>query len=229
MILTIAAIEDSQRLDYIQRRLAALEWRDGRATAGRAARRVKRNQQANMHDPVGQELHAAIMELIADHPVIKAAARPRRFTRLMISKTHDGGHYGPHVDNAFMDAPTYGGGARLRSDLSFTLFLTPPQDYDGGELVVHSNSMAQRIKGEAGQLVLYPSSNIHEVTPVTRGERIVCVGWIESLVADPTQRELLFDLENLRVSLRQSLPADALELLMLDKSIANLLRMWGAA
>lgn len=222
MILSITAIEDTQQLAVIRKRLEALEWRDGRATAGAVARQVKRNEQAVMNNDVGRALEAALMPLIAENPVVKAAARPSRFTRLMISKTRDGGHYGPHVDNAIMAV----GDARIRTDLSFTLFLTPPEDYEGGELVIHSSGMTQSIKGEAGQLVLYPSSSIHEVTPVTAGERIVCVGWIECTIADPTRRELLFDLENLRVSMRQSYAANSPELLTLDKSIANLLRMW---
>ena len=225
MILTISAIDDSEKLAYLQRRIGALEWRDGRATAGKIAGAVKRNEQAIMSGSVGQELEQELIPIISANPVVKAAARPRRFTKLMISRTQDGGHYGPHVDNAIMG----GGNTKMRSDLSFTLFLTPPSEYEGGELVVHTNSMEQRVKGEAGHLVLYPSSSIHEVRPVTSGSRIVCVGWIESLIADPTQRELLFDMENLRASLRQKLDPNSLELLMLDKSIANLMRMWGRA
>jgi PKHD-type hydroxylase len=135
------------------------------------------------------------------------------------------GRYGAHVDNALMGK----GAQRLRTDLSFTMFLTPPGEYEGGELVIHAAGMTQEMKGEAGYLVLYPSGSIHEVKPVTRGERIVCVGWIESLVADAGQREMLFDLENLRAALRQKLPAQSAELLTLDKTIANLLRMWARA
>lgn len=224
MILTISAIEDSSKLAFLQRRIEALEWRDGRATAGKVAKAVKRNEQAIMTGAVGAELQDELLPLISKNPVVKAAARPRRYTKLMISRTSNDGFYGPHVDNAIMGT----GGARLRTDISFTLFLNNPEDYEGGELVVHSSSMAQSIKGKAGQLVLYPSSSIHEVRPVTSGQRVVCVGWIESLISDPTQRELLFDLENLRVSLRQKLDANSIELLTLDKSIANLLRMWGA-
>jgi ADP-ribose pyrophosphatase YjhB (NUDIX family) len=99
-------------------------------------------------------------------------------------------------------------------------------EYAGGELVVHTAGMTQEVKGEAGHLVLYPSGSIHEVRPVTRGERIVCVGWIESMIADGARREMLFDLENLRSSLRRQLPSQSAELLTLDKTIANLLRMW---
>ncbi len=222
MILTIAAIEDGAKLAALQRRIDALTWRDGRATAGKVASAVKDNQQAVMTDPVGQEIHDQLLPLISNNPVVKAAARPRRYSRLMVSRTADGGHYGPHVDNAIMGSEK----AKLRTDLAFTLFLTPPEEYEGGELVVHTASMASQIKAKAGQLVLYPATSIHEVRPVTKGERIVCVGWIESLVPDQARRELLFDLENLRASLRQKLDANSIELLTLDKNIANLSRMW---
>ncbi|MEM9501644.1 MAG: Fe2+-dependent dioxygenase [Pseudomonadota bacterium] len=223
MILTIAAIEDNVQIDRLRAGVAELSWRDGRATAGTVAKQVKRNEQAVLSDDTGKRLCNQLSKIISGNPVVKAAARPKRFSNLMISKTTDGGRYGPHVDNALMGT----GEARLRTDLAFTLFLTPPKDYDGGELVIHAAGMTQRVKGEAGELVLYPASSIHEVRPVSGGERIVCVGWIESLIADATQRELLFDLENLRATLRQSLPPQSAELLTLDKSVANLLRMWG--
>ena len=222
MILTISAIEDETKLAALQRRIDALTWRDGKATAGKVASAVKDNLQAVMTDAVGKEIHDKLLPLISGNAVVKAAARPRRYSRLMISKTADGGHYGPHVDNAIMGSEQ----VKLRTDLAFTLFLTSPDDYEGGELVVHTASMASQIKGKAGQLVLYPATSIHEVKPVTQGERIVCIGWIESLIADQAQRELLFDLENLRASLRQKLDANSIELLTLDKNIANLVRMW---
>lgn len=222
MILVINALSDPDRLAAIQERIALLEWRDGRETAGVVAREVKRNEQAAMDSTAGRALQEELTRLVTDHAVVTAAARPRRLSPLLISRTGVGGCYGPHVDNALMVK----GPARLRTDLSFTLFLSPPADYDGGELVIHTAGVTQAVKGEAGHLVLYPSGSIHEVTPVTRGARIVCVGWIESLIADAAQRELLFDLENLRQSLRQQLPSQSAELLTLDKTIANLLRMW---
>ncbi|MEM7780033.1 MAG: Fe2+-dependent dioxygenase [Pseudomonadota bacterium] len=225
MILTISAIDDSATLDALRKQVEALSWRDGGATAGKVARAVKRNEQAVLTSAAGKVVVEQLTPAIQDNPVLKAAARPRRFSKLMISKTRDGGHYGAHVDNAMMG----GAGNRLRTDLSFTLFLNEPGSYEGGELVVHSAGVMSQIKAKAGQLVLYPSSSIHEVRPVTSGERIVCVGWIESLIADPTQRELLFDLENLRASLRAQLEPQSADLLMLDKSISNLLRMWGTA
>jgi len=222
MLLSISAIPDPADLAPIGDLIVELEWRDGRETAGKTARQVKQNEQALMNTPAGQKLRDVLFPLIKENAVVKAAARPRRYSSLMVSKTANGGHYGSHIDNALMGA----GKSRMRTDVSFTLFLSNAADYEGGELVIHSATGTQAIKGEAGQLVLYPSTSIHEVKPVTSGERIVCVGWIESLIPDPTQRELLFDLENLRVSLRKSLPATSPERLTLDKSIANLLRMW---
>lgn len=225
MILVIKALDDPEHLAALRERIALLEWRDGRETAGQVAREVKRNLQAAMDTPAGRRLADELLPIIADHPVVKAAALPRRFSPLLISQTGIDGRYGAHVDNALMGK----GAARLRSDLSFTLFLSSPSDYDGGELVVHTAGMTQEVKGEAGTLVLYPSGSIHEVRPVTRGTRIVCVGWIESMVADLAQREMLFDLENLRAALRKQLPLQSAELLTLDKTIANLLRMWARA
>lgn len=222
MILVINALGDPQDLAAITDRIALLEWRDGRETAGATAREVKRNEQAAMEGLAGRALQEELSRIVFDNAVVKAAAQPRRLSPLIISRTGIDGKYGAHVDNALMGK----GGARLRTDLSFTLFLSPPGDYEGGELVIHTAGMTQELKGEAGHLVLYPSGSIHEVKPVTRGTRIVCVGWIESHVADPGRRELLFDLENLRTALRQQLPSQSTELLTLDKSIGNLLRMW---
>ena len=225
MILIIDALSGPEHLEALSERIAMLEWRDGRETAGLVAREVKRNLQAAMDTPAGRRLQDELLPIISNHAVVKAAAQPRRFSPLIISQTGVDGHYGAHVDNALMGT----GSARLRTDLSFTLFLSPPGEYDGGELVIHAAGMTQEVKGEAGHLVLYPSSSIHEVKPVTRGKRIVCVGWIESLIADQAQREMLFDLENLRAALRLALPLQSAELLTLDKTIANLLRMWARA
>ena len=222
MILAVNAIPEADRLAAIHERIALLQWRDGRETAGSVAREVKRNEQGAMDSTAGRSLQDEIAAILWDNPVIRAAAQPRRLSHLLISRTGEGGGYGAHVDNALMGR----GERRVRTDLSFTLFLTPPEDYDGGELVIHAAGITQSVKGAAGHLVLYPSGSIHEVRPVTRGTRIVCVGWIESMVADAACREMLFDLENLRATLRAQLPSQSAELLTLDKTIANLLRMW---
>lgn len=222
--LIISDVISSETLDVLDKKLEALTWRDGGLTAGRVAKKVKRNEQADLKSDAGRAISKIVYAALKSNPVFAAAARPRRMSPLMISRTSNGGQYGAHVDNALMGRDA----ARLRTDLSFTLFLSPPETYEGGELIVHSAAARQSLKGERGELVLYPSSDIHEVAPVTQGARIACVGWVESLVADAAQRTLLFDLENLRASLRASLPEGSGELLTLDKSIANLLRMWAS-
>lgn len=222
MILSIAAICDADKLGEIRSAIPKLEWQDGRATAGKVASRVKVNEQAIMSKPAGRALQEMLTPLILNHPVVSAGVRPRHISSLVISKTMDGGRYGAHVDNALMGK----GAAQLRTDMSFTLFLSDPESYEGGELVVQSAGLTQTIKAPVGNLVLYPSTSIHEVKPVTSGTRIVAVGWIESQIRDPAQRELLFDLQNTRSSLAEKLPIDAPELLMVDKTIANLMRMW---
>lgn len=222
MIITLSVINDMAKLTAVQELAKALNWQDGRKTAGEVAQAVKRNEQAIMSDSSGQAMREAVLPHIVDHPVLRSATRPRRFSHLTVSKTLAGGFYGPHIDNALMGQ----GNARMRSDISFTLFISAPEDYDGGELVVRSQAGTQSIKLAAGQMVLYPSSSVHEVTPVTRGERLVCVGWIESLIEDPRQRELLFDLDKIRSAMRQNTDAMTKESLDLDKTIANLMRMW---
>ena len=222
MILSIEAISDASKLAEIREALTKLDWQDGRATAGNVAARVKVNEQAVMGNPAGRAVQHMLLPFITDNPVVKAAARPRKVSPLLVSKTADGGHYGAHVDNALMGK----GDAQIRSDISFTLFLSDPESYEGGELVVETAGMTQTIKGDAGNLVLYPSTSMHEVQPVTSGTRIVAVGWIESQIRDVARRELLFDMHNTRTSLGAKLSADAPELLMIDKTIANLMRMW---
>jgi PKHD-type hydroxylase len=222
MILSITVIPDAAKLQEVRDAVSKLSWQDGRATAGKVAGRVKVNEQAIMTEPAGRALHQMLLPIITEHPVVKAAVRPRRLSGPMISKTENNGHYGAHIDNAMMGK----GEGMIRTDVSFTLFLSDPKDYEGGELVVQAAGMTQTIKGKAGNLVLYPSTSIHEVRPVTKGTRIVAVGWMESLIRDLAQRELLFDMQNLRNSLRQKLPPETPELLMLDKSISNLIRMW---
>lgn len=221
-MLTLAEVLDDQTLHNTLATLKVVGWKDGGATAGARARQIKKNKQANLNNGQGAKLHDMLMSIISNHPLIKAAAQPKRFSSLLISQTTEGGGYGFHTDNALMGW----GSDRMRSDLSFTLFLSNPEDYEGGELTIDLPGAVQTLKPAAGDLVLYPSTSIHQVAPVTAGRRLACVGWIESMIRSGAQRELLFDLENLRAELRGKLPAQSVELLTLDKSISNLLRMW---
>jgi PKHD-type hydroxylase len=224
MFLTIANVLNARDLARVQKKAETLNWVDGTRTAGGRAKAVKRNLQADLRSVQGEALHAFLMQAVTSHSVLTGAAQPRLFSRLMLSRTADSGFYGRHVDNARVGA----GEERVRTDMSFTLFLSDPDSYDGGELVVETQGGLHAAKPAAGDLVLYPSGDIHEVRPVTRGERLACIGWIESAVRDPQPREALFELENLRASLAAKLPADDPEHLALDKVISNLLRRWSA-
>ncbi|KCZ92164.1 Fe2+-dependent dioxygenase [Hyphomonas johnsonii] len=224
MFLTLSSVLNARDLARVLKKTGDLDWQDGARTAGGRARAVKRNLQANLRSGPGAALHDFLMTTLSAHPVLVAAAQPARFSRLMLSKTGPDGRYGRHVDNPLMGE----GPDRLRTDLSFTLFLSDPATYDGGDLVVEGVSGNHSAKPAAGDLVLYPSGDIHEVKPVTRGERLACVGWIESRVRDAQARTTLFELENIRASLGAKLPPDAPDHLALDKVISNLVRRWSA-
>lgn len=223
MLLTISDVLSQAQQSEARELLGTIAWRDGAETAGPTAKAVKLNEQADLTSRTGAKLRGLLQSAIEAHPVLVAAAQPRQFSPLIVSRTGEGGGYGLHVDNPFMGR----GEARIRTDLSFTLFLSDPGDYEGGVLEIEHAGLTQALKPAAGDLVLYPSTSLHRVTPVTRGRRFVCVGWIESNVADPRGREVLFDLENLRASLMGKYDRQSAEMLTLSKTIANLLRMWG--
>lgn len=222
MLITISNVLDAEALRAAADTCDLLNWRDGAETAGRAARKVKNNQQADLSSPKGRALARELENTIRDHPVFKAAAWPRRFSSLLISKCGTGEGYGLHVDNAIMGRAA----RRMRTDLSFTLFLSPPDTYDGGALVIETPAGTTTLKPQAGDLVIYPSTALHRVETVERGERLACVGWVESMVRDPTKREILFDLENLRAELAKTESGESVTALTLSKSISNLLRLW---
>ncbi len=224
-MITISAVLDPETLRSVINQAEQLIWGDGAATAGNDAGRVKRNQQADLSSRAGAKLRTTLEQAVTQHPVLRAAAWPRIFSRFMLSRTREGGGYGLHVDNALMGS----GERRLRTDLSFTLFLSSPASYDGGELMIEGVGGTQVVKPDAGDLVVYPSSSVHQVATVTKGVRLVCVGWIESMVRDGAQREILFDLETLKAELAKQLPPEAPEMLVLSKTIANLLRQWAVA
>lgn len=188
---------------------------DGRKTAGWHARDVKHNEQAK-GNVASSILEFAEGRLLAN-PVFKAAANPKRFVRLLVSRYRPGMAYGTHVDDALM------GG--VRTDLSFTLFLSDPEAYDGGALVVEGNDGETDVKLPAGSLVLYPTTTLHRVEEVTRGERIAIVGWVRSFIRAHDDREILFDLENVIADLRGS-GIDRAILNRLFKVRANLIRKW---
>jgi PKHD-type hydroxylase len=217
MMLRIAELFDAEGLAVLQDRLAepAL-FADGRTTAGWHAREVKHNLQARRGGVVDEAL-ATIRRALLKHEVFAIAARPKAIPRLSISRYEPGMTFGTHVDDALMDG--------VRTDLSFTLFLSDPESYQGGALVIDDAYGEREVKLPAGELFLYPSTTLHRVAPVTDGVRLAAVGWVRSFVRDPNQRELLFDLET---ALRAVFARDGKSPLFdtLVKTRTNLLRMW---
>lgn len=190
---------------------------DGRETAGFAARLVKDNRQAAADDHSLDAARKLIATRILGNEVFRLAVRPKALTPIMFSRYEPGMQYGSHVDDAIMHG--------LRTDVSFTLFLGDPQDYDGGELVVETAAGDDAVKLAAGSLVAYPSTSLHHVAQVRRGVRSVAVGWARSFVRDAAQRELLFELDTARRQLFAREGKSA-EFDLISKSTANLLRMW---
>ena len=189
----------------------------GAKTAAGLAKQVKNNEQSQAQHPLVKGALHQVEQALSAHSVFQAAALPKRFARMMFSRYSQDMAYGAHIDNALMDG--------IRADLSFTLFLTDPATYQGGELVLHHHHGDEPIKLDQGSLVLYPSTRLHQVTPVTDGERLVVVGWLESRVRSAEQREILFDLAWSINQLGTTAEQQAVKQ-QLVKTRENLLRQW---
>jgi len=200
-------------------------WVDGRATAGHQGAQVKRNLQIAEDTPIARELGTVILAALERNPLFLSAALPGQIYPPMFNRYEAAGgmHFGEHVDGAVRLLP--GTGVKIRTDISATLFLSARDEYDGGELQIEDTYGAHNVKLGAGDLVLYPSTSRHHVTPVTRGARVASVFWIQSLVREDAQRALLFDLDMAIVRLTKDAP-DHESLVSLTGSYHNLLRMW---
>ncbi len=215
MLFQIPDVLSADELSQLRTTLATAEFVDGKTTAGWYAKQVKHNQQ--LQRGAGQPLEAIVTAALNRHPLFQIAVRPKQIHNLRFSRYGVGMSYGTHADNAMM--------GRYRSDVSFTVFLSEPADYDGGELVIEAADDEQAYRLQAGSAIVYPSSTLHRVNDVTQGQRLVVVGWVQSLVRDPAQRELLFDLDTARRSLYAQHGKTA-EFDLLSKSVSNLLRRW---
>jgi PKHD-type hydroxylase len=216
MQIVIGNVLSADEIALVREALARANFEDGRETAGFAARMVKNNRQATSDGKI-ETVRRLVETRILDHDVFALAVRPKALTSVMFSAYEPGMRYGSHVDDALMQG--------VRSDVSFTLFLSEPTSYDGGELVIESASGEDAVKLDAGSLVAYPSTTLHHVAEVTRGVRLAAVGWARSYIRDGARRELLFDLDTAR---RQMFARDgkSAEYDLVSKSLANLLRMW---
>lgn len=236
MLLHIPGILDRDQLARIRAALDGAEWVDGRQTVGAQGAQVKRNLQLAEDSPLRRELGALVLAALARNPMYFAAALPLRTLAPRFNRYEGGGTYGAHVDGAVMALPATTPGALpgehgyVRSDLSCTLFLNEPGEYDGGGLVVDDTYGEHEVKLPAGDLILYPSSSLHRVEPVTRGARIASFFWVQSLVRDLEQRQLLYQLDTsiqaLTASGASASPDSREALLRLTGIYHNLLRRW---
>lgn len=225
MLLHIPQVFTKDEVAVLRGKLDAGPWADGNMTSGHQSATAKRNQQLPEDSAVAREVSALVAQALHANPMFVAAALPHTIFPPLFNRYEGGGEFGTHVDNAIRQQR--GGGAlRIRSDLSATLFLSEPEDYDGGELVVEEMYGAQSVKLPAGDLVLYPSKSLHHVTPVTRGARVSSFMWLQSLVRDDGDREMLFrlDVATQRVAVDKG-PKDQ-AVIELTGVYHNLLRRW---
>jgi PKHD-type hydroxylase len=220
MRFQLDALLDPKALADLQEALLSpqADWRPGQESAGWHARGVKHNRQLDRSSALHQRLAARVSASLEAHPLLQAAALPVRIHGLLFSRCGLGEGYGRHVDNAFM--------AEGRADVSFTLFLQDPASYSGGGLMLESPAGEEEVRLAAGSAIVYPSTLLHRVAPVTGGERLVAVGWIQSRVRDAERRELLFDLDTARRSLFQR-EGKSETFDLISRSYSNLLRRWG--
>lgn len=223
MLLHIPQILTPEQVVLIRKQLDAADWTDGRATVGSQGARVKRNRQLPEQSAIGRELARIVMTALAANPTFFAAALPARTMPPLFNRYEGGEQYGVHIDGAVRAVP--GADCQLRTDVSSTLFLSDPEDYDGGELVVHDTYGAHEVKLPAGDLILYPSSSRHEVTAVTRGCRVSAFFWTQSMIRDDQRRGMLYELDQAIHALRLR-HGDSDETVLLAGHYHNLLRLW---
>jgi len=226
MLVEIKNILSPEQISNIQGHLAKGQFIDGKLSAGSAAIRVKNNQELTQDGKLIDYLNNLVMTPLVSNPVYQAAVMPLRVASPFYARYHPGMHYGDHVDDPVMgQANAAPGGGLYRTDVSTTVFLNNPDDYDGGELMINTSFGRTSIKLNAGDAITYPSSSLHQVTEVTGGERLVAVTWAQSMVRDPAQRELLYTLYHAKEKLLRERPQDS-ETAQVNTAYINLVRMW---
>jgi PKHD-type hydroxylase len=226
VLVCIPDVLSKQEVADFRRIMDAAEWEDGRSTAGAQSAMVKRNQQLPPDSEVARKLGQRVVSALAAHPRFLSAAIPLQIFPPLFNRyaAAGGHHFGVHVDNAVRgDHLT---GLRIRTDLSATLFLAEPEDYDGGELVIEDTYGSHEVKLPAGHLVLYPSSSLHMVTPVTRGARVASFFWLQSMIRDAHARSMIFDLDTAIQDLADRIGRDDPSTVKLTGIYHNLIRYW---
>lgn len=222
MMLAISALLSPDEVRECREALDTATWQDGRATAGHQAVAVKNNLQLALADPLAQRLGEIILQALNRSPLFIASALPLRVLPPRFNRYADNGDYGNHIDNALQQLP---GGGYVRTDISCTVFLNDPQEYDGGELIVEDSYGDHRVKLSAGDMVTYPGTSHHRVTPVTKGARLASFFWVQSLVASEVQRRTLFELDTAIQGITADHPEHS-SVASLTGVYHNLLRQW---
>ena len=223
MLLNIPNALTAAEVAHCREQLAASEWVDGNATSGPVAALAKRNLQIPTDSPVANDLGGLILDRLGRNPAFLSAALPLRVVPPLFNRYDEGMGFAAHGDNAVRQTAD---GRRYRTDLSCTLFLSDPSEYDGGELAIEGAFGAQGVKLAAGDMVLYPASSLHRVEPITRGSRWASFFWVQSMVRDDAQRRLLYDLDQAIIAARASLADDHASVVSLTSTYHNLIRMW---
>jgi PKHD-type hydroxylase len=227
MMIAIPDLLDAETVARLRAIIDAAEWVDGNVTSGSQSALAKRNEQLPEGSDAHRQAGAIILDALGKSPLFFAAALPLKVFPPLFNRYGEGQTFGTHVDNAIRIQR--GTEFRIRSDLSMTVFLEDPAEYDGGELVVEDHFGVQRVKLPAGHAVLYPSSSLHHVTPVTRGRRVASFFWMQSMVRDDNARRLLFDLDRSVQRLTGQLGGDDRSVIELTGVYHNLLRRWADA
>lgn len=227
MMLHIPAVLSIEEVNYLRRRLETTDWVDGKQTVGAQGAQVKQNRQLPEHAEISLELGKIVLAAVNKHPLFFSAALPLRIVPPLFNAYSGGEHYGLHVDGSIRQVPNadYRAGPHLRTDVSSTLFLCDPDEYEGGELEVIDTYGAHEVKLPAGDLILYPSTSLHQVKPVTRGVRVCSFFWTQSMIRDDARRGMLFEMDQTIQTLRSKL-GDSTEVLNLTAQYHNLVRMW---
>ena len=225
MLMVIPNIFPKPQVRALREKLDAAEWVDGRVTAGRQSAQAKHNSQIPESDPVAREVGELILDALGSNPLFRSAALPLRVFPPLFNRYSGGQTFGTHVDNSIRTHAASGG--RIRTDLSCTLFFSDPDEYDGGELVVEDTYGSKSVKLPAGDLILYPATSLHHVTPVTRGARVSSFFWLQSMIRQDSQRSLLFDFDAAIQGVASAVdPAMQQRAVQLTGVYHNLIRQW---
>ena len=225
MMLHIPAVLTKQQVAEFRAQLQDEKlWLNGKLSAGSQAQQIKNNLQVDVHHEVYQEISTQVLKTLKNNLLVQSAGLPKHILQPMLNCYQDSGNYGNHVDNAVQFSSLTG--QMIRTDVSMTVFLSDPEEYEGGELIVEDNYGCHEVKLDAGDAILYPATSLHRVEPVTSGKRIAAFTWMQSMVKDDWQRTMLFNLDMTIIKLRQQL-GDNEEVVSLTSHYHNLLRQWG--